>query len=243
MKLREWHEESVTSTLSTIFCSSWFVLCVSLPRPPPPPFLPSSPLCIFPATSNPLWATPTPSPTCTLFNLPGGEALHEDRVQMPRTVGLLHLTHVLEEDASLPGGGRPAAGALQRRLQGDGRQRRQDPHPRRPQHQAAGQAGPDLLGRVARLLRGQPEDGLAGDAGTHLQQHGHGHQRLRPAVLRARLPGGDCGVRGELSVSLPLVLRGPVQEMCGPKGAQHLSVMNCHSNYYSATFFLLFWFL
>lgn len=59
-----------------------------------------------------------------------------------------------------------------------------------------------------------------------MQQHGHGHQRLRPALLRARLPGGNSGVRGELPVSFPLVLRGSMQEMRGPKRAQSLSVMN-----------------
>lgn len=112
---------------------------------------------------------------------------------MPRTVGLLHLTHLLEEDASLPRGGRPPAGSLQRCLQSDGRQRRQDADPRGPEHQAAGQAGSDLLRRVARFLPGKSENWVSGDAGAHVQQHSHGHQRLRPALLRARLPGGNCG--------------------------------------------------
>lgn len=145
---------------------------------------------------------------------------------MPRTVGVVYLAHVLEEDASFPGGRRPPPRAFQRRLQGDGRQRRQDPDPRRPEHKAAGQAGPDLLRRVAGFLRRQSKNWLAGNAGAHMQQHGHGHQRLRPALLRARLPGGNNGVRGELPVSFPLVLRGSVQEMLGPKRAQSLSVMN-----------------
>lgn len=56
------------------------------------------------------------------FPIPGGEALHADRVQMSRTVGVVHLENMLEENASFPGGGGPAIGALQRRLQGDGRQ-------------------------------------------------------------------------------------------------------------------------
>lgn len=33
---------------------------------------------------------------------PGGAQLHEDRVQMPRAVGLLHPADLLEEDAPFP---------------------------------------------------------------------------------------------------------------------------------------------
>ncbi|KAI4805751.1 hypothetical protein KUCAC02_010348 [Chaenocephalus aceratus] len=40
-----------------------------------------------------------------------------------------------------------------------------------------------------------------------------------PAVLRAWLQRGISGDRGELSVSFPLVLCGPVPEMLGPKRA------------------------
>lgn len=156
--------------------------------------------------------------------IPGGEALHADRVQMSRTVGVVHLENMLEENASFPGGGGPAVGALQRRLQGDGWQRRQDPDSCWAEHKTTGQAGPDLLRRLARFLPGESKNWLAGDAGTHVQQHSHGHQRLRPAVLRARLPGGNVGVWGELLVSFPLVLCSSVQEMLCSERAQSLSL-------------------
>lgn len=143
---------------------------------------------------------------------------------MSRTVGLVHLENMLEENASFPRGGGPTVGALQRRLQGDGRQRRQDPDSCRAEHKTAGQAGPDLLWWLARFLPGESKNRLPGDTGPHMQQHSHGHQRLWPAVLRARLPRGNVGVWGELLVSFPLVLRSSVQEMLRSERAQSLSL-------------------
>lgn len=140
-------------------------------------------------------------------------------MQVPRTVGLVHVAYVLEKDASFPRGGRPPAGPVQRCLQGDGWQRWEDPDPCGPEHKAPRQAGFDLLRRVSRFLPPKSKNGLPGNAGPHVQQHGHGHQRLRLVVLRARLQGRDGGVRGELPVSVPLVLRCSVQKVPGAKRA------------------------
>lgn len=38
----------------------------------------------------------------------GGEELHADGMQMSRTVWIVHVAHLLEEDATLPRSRRPA---------------------------------------------------------------------------------------------------------------------------------------
>lgn len=111
--------------------------------PPPPPALsslpPTAPILFY---VRPLGLFARRIPICPHFPLlcsPAGRAEpYAHRVQVPRTVGLVRVAHLLAEAAPVPRGGRAAARALPRRLACHGHQRWQSSAARRPQSQAAG---------------------------------------------------------------------------------------------------------
>lgn len=131
-------------------------------------------------------------------------------VQVPRDVGLVHGEDLLDAAAQLPLRGRRAEGPLRRCLAGHDAQRgaggaraaerrgaapgaapRPLPVPAaaaQPRPQVAGAQRPRLSGVLAGVLREEPAARHPRHARASLQRHQHRRRRLRPNVLRPRLP-------------------------------------------------------
>ncbi|KAK1136218.1 hypothetical protein K0M31_000783 [Melipona bicolor] len=114
----------------------------------------------------------------------GHQGLYEHRVQMPRTLGIVHGPYLLAENAGVPRRREQAERVVRRRGEGDTEQRRAQLHHGGADHQAAGQIRSDLQRGLAGLLQAEQKNRLAGHAGTTLQLHQPGSRRMRAALLR-----------------------------------------------------------
>lgn len=155
----------------------------------------------------------------------GDKEQHEEGVQVPRPVRLVHPENVPEKDAPVPRGREQAEGAFRRRRQGDRRQRRQKLHARRLDDQAAGQAGPGVFGEDARLLRQQQHDRVVRHAGPGVQRDLDRRGGLRHSVLQPGFPVGGRDQGGHVQLYVRLVLRGQVRQVSRAQKHQHLFVI------------------
>lgn len=85
--------------------------------------------------------------------------------------------------------------------------------------------GAGLLREVARLLRAGPVSGLAGHAGTPLQQDEPRHGQLQLAVLRPRTQHPEADAQRALQLSLPLVLLRAVRGVPPHRVGQRVQVV------------------
>lgn len=161
----------------------------------------------------------------------------EARVQVSRDVGFLHRQDVLDATSQLPGGWWQPQGPLRRRLSSHGQQRGQPARSAgpsgqvqlpaeavQPGAQAAGCQGPGVSGAVTHVLWAEPQARHPGNARSPVQRHQHRRGRVRPDVLRPRLPDSRDRRGGTVLVYLPLVLWGQVQAVPDQENNPHLSV-------------------
>lgn len=167
-------------------------------------------------------------------------------VQVPRDVGLVHGEDLLDAAAELPLCGRRVEGPLRRRVAGHDAERwpggacaaerrgaAQGAAPRplpipaaaaQPRPQVAGQQGPGVPRVVARVLREESAARHPRHARARLQRHQHRRRRVRPHVLRPRLPDWDYVRGGTVQLHLPLVLRGEMQKLSHGKSGSHMFI-------------------
>lgn len=84
--------------------------------------------------------------------------------------------------------------------------------------------GPSVLGIIAGFLREEPEAGHPRYARACLQRHEYRCRRLRPHVLRPRVPDRDHVRGGAVQLHIPLVLRGQVQAVSHGEGSSHVFI-------------------
>ena len=139
-------------------------------------YLPISLLCEFLANSN---------GNCSVFA--GGEKLHENRLQVPRSLWVVCPAYLLEENATVQGRGQPSERTLWWRCQGHPKQRRPKFHAGRPHHQAPWSWRPRVFRRLSWFLQTEPEDRLFGHARTTVQRNIPRSWRVRASVLWSRV--------------------------------------------------------
>lgn len=132
----------------------------------------------------------------------GGAELHEDRVQVPRTVGLVHGENLLAQDAAVPRGGQPTERVVRRCSQGHPGKRWPQLHYRGTDHQTTGPLRPDLQRGLAGLLPCQSQNWSTRHPRQGMQCHLSGGRRLWAAVLRTRLRYQDRQGEGQLRMQV-----------------------------------------
>lgn len=145
---------------------------------------------------------------------------------MPRRIRVLRDQDLLARPSQVPSRRQHPAREV--------RQRHRSPTPHVRQEEPAGAAqpllqvplghGPGLPGLEPGLLRAGLADRDPRHARTPVQQDIAGHRRLRPALLRSRLPHQDREGEGEVRLQVLLVLLRQVQGVRDRCGAQLLLI-------------------